>query len=88
MSNDTLLLELRPSILNAATRLAAEDGVSLHAWIALAVAQKIGSIQTAAEFFRHRAGDAQAEDLLRVLALAPTAHPIPATSCRPVCEAP
>ena len=36
--------------LTAAARLAKEDGVSLNQWIATAVAQKIGAIETAADF--------------------------------------
>lgn len=37
-----------------AERLAKEDGVSLNQWIAAAVAEKIGVISTAAEFFKKR----------------------------------
>jgi hypothetical protein len=40
----------------AVARLAKEDGVSLDQWIAAAVAQKIGAVETAADFFRRRAG--------------------------------
>ena len=42
----------------AAQRLANEDGVSLNQWIAVAVAEKVGLVETAAEFFKKRAGRA------------------------------
>ncbi len=71
MSNATYPLKLPASIKAAAARLAKEDGVSLNQWIASAVAQKVGAVQTAAEFFRRRAGDARPEDLHALLALAP-----------------
>jgi len=41
----------------AAHRLAGEGGVSLSQWIAVAVAQKVGAIETAAEFLcKHSEG--------------------------------
>jgi hypothetical protein len=71
MSKATYPLKLPASIKSAAARLAKEDGVSLNQWIASAVAQKVGAVETAAEFFRQRAGDAKPEDLQLVLAMAP-----------------
>ena len=56
-------LKLPTSVKNAAQRLAKEDGVSLNQWIAAAVAEKIGAVETAADFFRVRAGTVKAEDL-------------------------
>jgi hypothetical protein len=65
MSKATYPLKLPSSIKAAAARLAKEDGVSLNQWIAWGVlAQKIGAVETAEEFFRRRAGEAQPEDLL------------------------
>ena len=55
MSKATYPLKLPTSIKAAAARLAKEDGVSLNQWIATAVAQKIGAVETAAEFFTRRA---------------------------------
>lgn len=75
MSKATYPLKLPASIKAAAARLAKEDGVSLNQWIALAVAQKVGAVETAAEFFRRRAGDARPEDLCSVLALVPNRPP-------------
>jgi hypothetical protein len=49
-------LETAHVIKKAAQRLAKEDGVSLNQWIASAVAQKVGVVETAAEFFNARAG--------------------------------
>ena len=40
----------------ALPRLAKEDGVSLNQWIAAAVAEKVGVVETAADFFKKRAG--------------------------------
>ena len=51
--------------------------MSLNQWIAAAVAQKVGAVETAAEFFRRRAGDARPEDLRAVLALVPDREPDP-----------
>ena len=58
MSKATYPLKLPISVKKAAQRLAAEDGVSLNQWIAAAVAEKIGVVETAAEFFQRRAGEA------------------------------
>jgi hypothetical protein len=55
----------------AAARLAKRNGVSLNQWIATAVAQKIGVVETAAEFLRRRAGDARPQELKALLAEAP-----------------
>jgi hypothetical protein len=68
-------LKLATSIQQDAKRLAAEDGVSLNDWIASAVAQKIGAVETAAEFFHRRAGAARAEGLHGLLKLAPERIP-------------
>ena len=73
----THTLRLPNSIKAAAERLAKEDGVSLNQWIAAAVAQKVGAVEAAADFFRRRAGNAQPEDLLAVLARAPDRAPDP-----------
>jgi len=75
MSKATYPLKLPASVKSAAARLAKQDGVSLNQWIAAAVAQKIGAVETAAEFFRQRAGDAKPEDLAAVLALVPDREP-------------
>jgi hypothetical protein len=55
MSRASYPLKLPHSLKTAAARLAKEDGVSLNQWIATAVAQKVGAVETAAEFFRRRA---------------------------------
>jgi hypothetical protein len=46
------------SLLKRAEELANEDGVSLDKWVSAAVAQKIGAVETAAEFFRNRSKSA------------------------------
>lgn len=60
-------LKLPASIKNAAARLAKEDGVSLNQGISVAIAQKIGAVETAAEFLKQRAGSAKPPDLLPFL---------------------
>jgi hypothetical protein len=77
MSKATYPLKLPASIKAAAARLAKEDGVSLNQWIATAVAQKIGAVETAAAFFRRRAGGATPDDLKRILEKVPDAPPDP-----------
>jgi hypothetical protein len=77
MSKNTYPLKLPASIKAAAARLAKEDGVSLNQWIIAAVAQKIGAVEAAAEFFRRRAGNARPEDLKAFLANTPDVPPEP-----------
>jgi len=38
--------------------------VSLNQWISAAIAQKIGAVETAAEFLKQRAGSAKPSDML------------------------
>jgi hypothetical protein len=75
MSKSTYPLKLPLSIKKAAQRLAKEDGVSLNQWIAEAVAEKVGVVETAADFFRKRAGKATGEGLTRFLRTAPKTAP-------------
>jgi len=77
MSRATYPLKLPLSVKKAAQRLAKEDGVSLNQWIASAVAQKVGVVETAAEFFRGRAGKATGSRLMRFLRRAPRVAPEP-----------
>ena len=58
---------LPASIKEAAARLAKEDGVSLNQWISVAIAQKIGAVETAADFLKRRAGKARPQDMLPFL---------------------
>ena len=72
MSRATYPLKLPTSIKTAAARLAKEDGVSLNQWIASAVAQKVGAVETAAEFFRRKADGRSLEDFDRILGAVPS----------------
>ena len=67
MSKAAYPLKLPTSVKEAAARLAREDGVSLNQWITVAIAQKIGVVETAADFLKRRAGKAQAKDMLPFL---------------------
>lgn len=67
MSKASYLLKLPASIKDAAARLAREDGVSLNQWIAVAIAQKIGVVETASDFLARRAGKARPEGMLPFL---------------------
>ena len=75
MSKATYPLKLPLSVKRAAERLAKEDGVSLNQWIAAAVAEKVGVIETAAEFFAKQRGNATGEGLMRFLKRAPKRSP-------------
>jgi len=75
MSKSTYPLKLPLSIKKAAQRLAKEDGVSLNQWIAVAVAEKVGVVETAAEFFKKRAGKATGARLKDFLRRAPKVTP-------------
>jgi hypothetical protein len=77
MSKATYPLKLPLSIKKAAQRLAQEDGVSLNQWIAAAVAEKVGVVETAAAFFQKRAGGASGEGLIQFLRRAPSVAPDP-----------
>lgn len=57
-------MKLPASVKTAAARLAKTDGVSLHQFIAAAVAEKVGVMETAAGFLKRRAGHAKPRDLL------------------------
>jgi HicB family len=67
MSKASYPLKLPASVKAAAARLAKEDGVSLNQWISVAIAQKIGVVETAADFLKLWAGKARAEDMLPFL---------------------
>jgi hypothetical protein len=72
-----LSVGLPHSIKKAARRLAKKDGVSLNQWIATAVAQKIGVVETAAGFFKKRAGNAKGDGLMKYVRNAPRVAPEP-----------
>ena len=67
MSKAAYPLKLPASVKEAAARLAKEDGVSLNQWIAVAIAQKIGVVETAAAFLKRRAGKARPQEMLPFL---------------------
>ena len=76
MTRTSYPLKLPISVKTAAQRLAKEDGVSLNQWISVAVAEKIGSVESAASFLARRAGDARPSDMLRYLDRAPDQPPM------------
>ena len=77
MNRSTYPLKLPLSIKKEAQRLAKEDGVSLNHWISVAVAQKIGAVETAAEFLKGRAAGATGDELKSVLSRVPNRPPDP-----------
>lgn len=78
MSKATYPLKLPASVKDAAARLAREDGVSLNQWIAAAVAEKVGAVETAASFLQKRAAGATGGDGLHaILARVPDVPPQP-----------
>lgn len=76
MSKSTYPLKLPNSVKNAAAELAKVDGVSLNQFIASAVAEKVGTLQTARMFLREKAGTAKPKDLLKYLRRAPKVTPV------------
>jgi hypothetical protein len=75
VSKSTYPLKLPNSVKNAAAELAKVDGVSLNQFIAAAVAEKVGTLQTARVFLQERAGAAKPKDLLKYLRRAPKIAP-------------
>ena len=75
MNKSSYPLKLPTSVKAAAQRLAREDGVSLSQWISVAIAQKIGAVETAADFLARRAGGAQPADMLPYLQNAKQRNP-------------
>lgn len=51
--------------------------MSLNHWIVSAVAQKVGAVETAADFLKARAGTAKRGDLTHLLDRAPDVSPVP-----------
>jgi hypothetical protein len=76
MSKSTYPLKLPTSVKNAAAELAKLDGVSLNQFIAVAVAEKVGTLRTASEFLQQRAGIAKPKDLMKYLRKAPKVVPV------------
>ena len=76
MSKVSYPLKLPASLKAAAARLAKEDGVSLNQWITVAIAQKIGAVETSSEFFRRRADRATGKGFMRLLEKVPDLPPV------------
>jgi len=72
----TRSFEIPESLLKRAEELAREDGVSLDIWITSALAQKIGTVETAEEFFKRRSAGA-GKGLKYYLDMVPDAPPDP-----------
>ena len=76
MSKSAYLLKLPTSVKTAAARLAKSESVSLNQFIAAAVAEKVGVMETAREFLERRAGDPKPKDLLTYLCKAGREQPV------------
>ena len=68
-------LQIPESLLKRAEELAQENGVSLDIWVTSALAQKIGVVETAADFFNRRGSNAAKG--LHYLAMVPDVPPDP-----------
>jgi hypothetical protein len=71
----TRVFDVPESLLKRAEELAREDGVSLDIWVTSALAQKIGAVETAAEFFKRRSTGA-GKGLESYLDLVPANPPV------------
>jgi len=69
-------LKLPISLKQAAQRLAREDGVSLNQWIVVAIAEKVGAVETANDFLKQLAQGATPADLFPFLANARREVPV------------
>jgi hypothetical protein len=78
-------LEISPALKRAALRLAKEEGVSLEYWINMAIAQKIGSLETVA-YYRRRLGKPLDGDLRAILDQVPDNPPLPGDELPPDIE--
>ncbi len=76
MNKSSYPLKLPISIKQAAQHLAKQDGVSLNQWISVAIAEKIGVVETAALFLKRKAGESKPEDLNYFLDKAPDNAPM------------
>jgi hypothetical protein len=76
MSKSTYPLKLPNSVKSAAAELAKLDGVSLNQFISAAVAEKVGTLRTASEFLKGRAGTSKPKDLVKYLRRAPKVAPM------------
>jgi hypothetical protein len=54
----------------------------MNQWIAVSVAEKVGVVETAADFFKKRAGRATGEGLMKFLRTAPKTAPDPEDTLR------
>ncbi|MEY2341303.1 toxin-antitoxin system HicB family antitoxin [Acidithiobacillus sp. IBUN Pt1247-S3] len=77
MNKAAYALKLPQSLKTAAQRLAREDGVSLNQWITVALAEKVGAVETAADFFRQRASRANPADFQEILDKVGKKPPLP-----------
>ncbi len=66
MTSKTFPLRLPQSMRDAVARLAAEDGVSMNQFIAVAVAEKVSALTTM-EYFKQRADHADFEAFDRIM---------------------
>ena len=76
MSKSSYPLKLPHSVKAAAERLAKEDGVSLNQFIATAVAEKIGTLNTVDLFLVQRSDKQVPADLIPFLNNAPDVDPV------------
>ena len=72
-----LALRLPDSLHQRARLLAEQDNTSLNQFIALAVAEKVSALETAAHFFGARAARGNLDTLRAILDKAPDAAPLP-----------
>ena len=76
MSKSSYPLKLPHSVKAAAERLAKADGVLLNQFIAAAVAEKIGTLNTVDLFLAQRSGGQVPADMMPFLTNAPDVDPV------------
>ena len=78
MRKGTYPLKLPNSFKETAAELAEIQGVSLNQSIASGVAEKVGTLRTANQFLRRRAGTGKPKDLVKFLRRSPKVPPVAA----------
>ncbi len=77
MNKAAYALKLPQSLKSAAQRLAREDGVSLNQWIVVALAEKVGAVETTADFLKKRAMRADPSAFQSILDRVGSHQPLP-----------
>ncbi|MGV3552272.1 pilus assembly protein HicB [Rhizobium sp.] len=77
MTKASYPLKLPASLKQAAVDMAERDGVSLNQWITMAIAIRVGAMESAKDYLARRAVGAKPGDLSRILDKVPSGPVVP-----------